>query len=174
MNRSITRRVIMAMAANDIERIVRKVLNEEQDETVGALRELTTLLTEEVIPKLSKMDGDEIGEGDDIDSGDEVDPDEEADSDEGGSMTMSGFDDDDATSFGQRTKPNGHGGDEEDETPEEELPRAAVDAFTALYHALTSEQASALAEFFTVIDSELDDEGRGNEESKEDGRRAQA
>ena len=163
----------MAMTANDIERIVRKVLNEEQDETVGALRELTTLLTEQVIPKLSKMDGDEIGVGDDM-TRREVDPDEEVDSDEGGSMTMSGFDDDDATSFGQRTKPNGHGGRRRRRNAREELPRAAIDAFTALYQSLTSEQASALAEFFTVIDSELDDEGRANEESKEDGRRAQA
>jgi hypothetical protein len=172
----------MAMAANEIERIVRKVLDEEQEETIGAIRELTTLLTEHVIPQLSKGDG-EIDTGDDIDSDEEGGSDEAVDSEEDDSMTMSGFDDDDtgsafedrdSTSFGRRTKPNGHGGDEEEETPDEDVPRAALDAFTALYHSLTSEQASALAEFFTVIDSEIDDEGRANQESKEDERRAQA
>lgn len=162
----------MAMAANEIERIVRKVISEEQDETTEAIRELMTLLTEQVIPKLSQGAGDE----DEVDVGEEADTDEDAESDEDDGMTLSAFEDDDATSVGRRPKPNGHGGgdEEEEESPDQDLPRAAVDAFTTLYNSLTSEQASALAEFFTVVDSELDDEGRGSEESERDERRAQA
>lgn len=164
----------MAIAANQIEKIVRKVVNEEQSETTDALRELMTLLTEQVIPRLSAGagDGDEIDVGDD--TGSESDDDVESDDDE--SMALSAFEDDDTTSFGRRGKPNGHGShDEDDESPaDEDLPRAALDAFTTLYNSLTSEQASALAEFFTVVDTEIDDAGRGNEESERDERRAQA
>ena len=84
----------MAIAAKDIERIVRKVLDEEQGETADALRELSTLLTEQVIPRLSKSDGDEV------DADEDVDTDEQVDSDEDDPMTMSAFDDDDAASPG--------------------------------------------------------------------------
>ncbi len=159
----------MAIAANDIERIVRKVLSEEQDETADAVRELSTLLTEQVIPKLSKSDGDEV------DGDDEVDPDEavDADDDEDDLVTMSAFDDDEAPRFARTVKPNGGGAHDEDDPPEQEVPTAAIDAFTTLYNSLSSEQASALAELFTVIDSELDKEGEADEETDEEEMRAQ-
>lgn len=149
----------MATSSNEIERIVRKVLNEEQDETIDAIRELSALLTEQVIPRLSK--GDE----------DESEADEDVDADQGDVVSMSAFSDEDAPSSGRRAKPNGRSGhDDEEEAnpPDQDVPTAVMDAFATLYSTLSSEQASALAELFTVIDSELDGEGHADEAQDED------
>jgi hypothetical protein len=154
----------MATSSNEIERIVRKVLNEEQDATVEAVRELTTLLTEQVIPKLSKADGDVPDVDEDTDS----EADEDTDSDEGDVMSMSAFGDEDeeVPSVGRRARPNGPNGQEEDQDanpPEQDVPAPVMDAFATLYSTLSSEQSSALAELFTIIDSELEGEGHADE-----------
>src|SRR5262245_44481713 len=114
----------MATSSNEIERIVRKVLDEEQGETLEAIRELSTLLSEEVIPHLSK--GDE----------DAQEPDETApDDDEDTSMSTTGLDD--VPRIGRSAKPNGSGGHDEDqeaERPDQDVPTPVMDAFTALYN----------------------------------------
>ena len=158
----------MATSSNEIERIVRKVLNEEQDETIDAIRELSTLLNEQVIPRLSK--------------GDEDVPEAEADddhleSDEGDVMSMSAFGDEDVPRSGRRSKPNGANGHDEDQEanpPDHGIPTPVMDAFAMLYSTLSSEQSSALSELFTIIDSELDGEGRADETQDEDEVRVRA
>ena len=120
----------MATSSNEIERIVRKVLNEEQDETIDAIRELSTLLTEQVIPRLSKGDEDVPEADDDMGSDDDLE------SDEGDVMSMSAFGDEDDPRAGRRAKPNGPNGHDEDQEanpPEQDIPAPVMDAFATLY-----------------------------------------
>ena len=155
----------MATPSNEIERIVRKVLNEEQDETIDAIRELSTLLTEQVIPKLSKADEDV------------PDSDEDMESEQSDVMSLSAFGEEDAPSIGRRARANGPIGDDENQDanlPEHDVPTPVMDAFATFYSTLSPEQAAALAELFTVIDSELDDAGRADDEHDEKEVRARA
>jgi hypothetical protein len=153
----------MATATNEVERIVRRVLKEEQGETIAAVQELSTLLTEQVIPRLSN-DADREPEWTEDDDA------EQDDSEQSDVMSLSGLDDERPTSRRPRPSPNGH--DEADETdpPELEIPRAVAEAFATLYKTLSPEQASALAELFTMVDSELDEEGNAGEERNEEAR----
>jgi hypothetical protein len=165
--------ITMATSSTEIERIVRKLLNEEQGETVDAIRELSTLLTEQVIPRLSKGDED-LPEADDDDDDDQDD----VESDEGDVMSMSAFGDEDVPrGAGRKSKPNGANGHDEDQDatpPEHEIPTAVMDAFATLYSTLSSEQVSAFTELFTVIDSELDGAGDADETHDEDEVRVRA
>ncbi len=160
----------MATATNEVERIVRRVLKEEQDETVSAIQELSTLLTEQVIPKLSdgangKSDWDA---GDDAVQDDDANQDDDADQDD--AVSMSAFDEEGTTSRRGRPSPDEDDEGDAEDRPEEEIPRAVLDAFTTLYHTLSSEQASALAELFTVVDSEIDDDSNAKDEHNEEAR----
>jgi hypothetical protein len=145
----------MATATNDVERIVRKVLKEEQDETINAIQELSTLLTEQVIPKLAN--------GSD-DSDWEQDEDAEQDTDQDEAVSLSAFDDEEPVSRGRKPVPNGHDDQDETDLPEQDIPRAVIEAFTSMYRTLSAEQSSALAELFTTIDSQIDDEGKADED----------
>ncbi len=138
----------MANSTTAVERIVRKVLKEEQDETVNAIRELSDILTEQVIPKLS---GGANGETE----WNEGEEDEEA---QENLVPMSALDA--GVPIGRRKKPspNGHDDSEDADAPEQDVPRAVIDAFTSLYQSLSAEQAAALAELFTTIDGSLDDQ----------------
>jgi hypothetical protein len=111
----------MATATNEVERIVRKVLKEEQDETVSDIKELSTLLTEQVIPKLSNGGN---GESD-------WDPDDDADQDD--AVSMSAYDDEGTTSRRGKPSPNGEDEGDDADLPEQEIPRPVIEAFTTLY-----------------------------------------
>jgi hypothetical protein len=156
---------IMATTTTAVERIVRKVLNEEQDETVNAIRELSELLTEEVIPKLSRgpNGATEWDEGD------------EADQDEADQDTISPMSAIDAESpMGRRKKPSPNGHDDGEDTdapeqPDQDVPKAVIDAFTSFYQSLSAEQSAALAELFTTIDGALDDQGADDSADEETG-----
>ena len=92
----------MATATKDVEQIVRKVVSEELDEAVNAIQELSTLLTDQVIPKLS---GDE--DSDDVDDDDE--PVDDCDEDEDGAVSMSAFNRANGKATRRRRTPaNGH------------------------------------------------------------------
>jgi hypothetical protein len=115
----------------EIEKIVRRVVNEEQDgsdEAVWkAVQRLSRLLTEQVIPKLSGQS-------------DEADFDPNAD----GPVARALFAEAE-TADGRPGFPEG------EEPPAGDIPQPVSEAFEELYKALTPEQASALASFFTAF-----------------------
>jgi hypothetical protein len=121
----------MAMAhKTDIERIVRKVLEEEQGDageaTLQAIRRVSRLLTEEVIPNLPEEQEPEAG-----------------------------------ATFGSRAADGddeGPGIPEGDEPPATDTPESATQALEQLLGTLSSEQASALAAFFTAVQNEVGDD----------------
>ena len=152
----------MATATNDVERIVRRVLKEEQDETINAIQELSTLLTEQIIPRLSNGDSGESGESE------ESDWEQADDSDDGDVGSMSASDGEGATNRRRKPSPNGHDDADDSDMSEREIPSAVIEAFTAAYHTLSSEQAAAFAELFTIVDSQLDDEGKEKEDEEHD------
>jgi hypothetical protein len=134
--------ITMAMAhKTDIERIVRKVLKEEQGDageaTLQAIRRVSRMLTEEVIPRLP----------------DEQEP--EAD-DESGTVPA-------RATFGSRA-PNGDAEgpgipeDGDEQQPPTDTPESATQAFEQLLKTLSSEQADSLAAFFTAVQNEVRDE----------------
>lgn len=114
----------------EIEKVVRKVLQEEQgktdEATLKAVQRVSTLLTTQVIPKLS----DDSGEGRAATDTDDVSPvPEEPEIPEEG-----------------------------DEPPAEGIPQAAKAAFEELYKSLSAEQAQSLAALFTAIGEEPEDD----------------
>ena len=143
----------MATATKDVEQIVRKVMSEELDETVNAIQELSALLTDQVIPKLSGDDN-----ADDQDQDDDQVADEESEQDDG--VSMSAFSGNGASGR-RRGKPNGHDdseGEDDADQPGDEVPEAVNAAFTELYRTLSPEQTKAFAELFTAMDNELEGE----------------
>jgi hypothetical protein len=132
----------MAIARKtEIERIVRKVLKEEQGDageaTLQAIRRVSRLLTEEIIPKL---------------------PDErETEVDDGSGAVPS------RAPFGSRAASGddeGPGIPEEGDEPQPptDIPESAAQALEQVLETLSSEQARALAAFFTAVQSEVGDE----------------
>ena len=136
----------------EIEKIVRKVVNEQQQSngqaTLKAIRHVSDILTDEVIPNLPEKAGDGEAEPDDISHS--------------GKSSMS---------FGARAVDDGgvSEGDEADDTesPNDsddsgtDIPPAVLEAYKTLSHALTAEQADALSAFFAALSAEL--EGSGDE-----------
>jgi hypothetical protein len=164
----------MAAATNEVERIVRKLLKEDRDDTLSAIQELSAILTEQVIPKLANR-GDGDGDGD-ADWADESDAAEDEDTDQEGPISMSAFDDE-GEAPSRRRKPgstNGREDGDDVEVPEGEVPPAVMEAFSSLYHTLSSEQAAAFAELFTTIDGELDDEGNAEDDDQQEDTRVHA
>jgi hypothetical protein len=158
----------MAAATNEIERIVRKLLKEERDDTLNAIQELSEILTEQVIPKLANR-----GDGE-ADWADESEAAEEEDTDQEELISMSAFDDEAPS---RRRKPGSTNGQEDSddiELPEPDIPPVVMEAFSSFYQTLSSEQAAALAELFTTIDSELDDEGKAGDEAQPEDTRVHA
>lgn len=153
----------MATATKQVEQIVRKVMSEEMDETVNAIQEISALLTEQVIPRLA-------GEADDESGMDDEETDEESTNGmrprsmsavNGGGRVKPG-----------RGRPNGHDDSEDVEIPEREVPEAVTSAFEEFYKALTPEQAGALAELFTAIQSELEDQDQSEPDEEDQGAEA--
>jgi hypothetical protein len=142
----------MANTTTAVERIVRKVLREEQDETVNAIRELSDILTEQVIPKLSSGANGETEWNED----DEANQDE---ADDGNVVPMSALDFETPVGRKKKPSPDGHDDSEDVDAPDQDVPRVVVDALASLYQSLSAEQAAALAELFTTIDSALEDQG---------------
>jgi hypothetical protein len=151
---------IMATTTSAVERIVRKVLQEEQDETVNAIRELSEILTEQVIPKLSRGPNGES----EWNEGDEAEQDE---ADQDNLVPMSALDAEAPMGRRKKPSPNGQDDDEDTDAPDQDVPKAVIDAFTSLYQSLSAEQAGALAELFTTIDGALDDQGADESEGEE-------
>ncbi len=122
----------------EIEKVVRKVLQEEQgktdEATLKAVQRVSTLLTTQVIPKLS----DDSGEG------------------------RAATDTDDVSILPVPEEPEVP--EEGDEPPAEGIPQAAKAAFEELYKSLSAEQAQSLAALFTAIG----EEPGGDEEVEED------
>ena len=145
-----------AAATRQVEQIVRRVMSEEMDETVNAIQEISTLLTEQVIPRLS-------GEADDDAEFDDSEP--TNGHAPGGSRSFS--------ASGARAKPgrvNGHDDSEEIEAPDQdrqEVPEAVTSAFAEFYRTLTPEQAQTLAGLFTAIDGELENRDEASDEGSE-------
>lgn len=150
----------MATATKQVEQIVRKVMSEEMDETVNAIQEISSLLTEQVIPRLA-------GDESDLD-------DEETDESSDNGMrprSMSAFNGG-ARSKPGRGRPNGHDDSDAVETPEREVPDAVTSAFEDFYTSLSPEQAGALAELFTAIQSGLDDRDQDELDEQDQGAEA--
>jgi hypothetical protein len=135
----------MATSTASIEKVVRKVLDQELDQrneaTLEAIERMSRVLTEEVIPRLP----------DDADAGYDED---EPTSGNGGQRAMRaghprpGIDDpDDAPDL------------PDDEPPAQAVPATVTEAFAALYASLTAEQASALEDLFAAIAQEPAGEG---------------
>ncbi|MGH8666316.1 MAG: hypothetical protein ACREUX_18800 [Burkholderiales bacterium] len=134
----------MATQTASIEKVVRKVLDEELEQrneaTLEAIERMNRVLTEEVIPRL---------------------PEDEA-----------GYEEEEPTSSNDRTRAmraRAQPGmedpadepqipEDEDEPPLQTVPEAVHEALEALYASLTADQADALAELFTAIAEEPADE----------------
>lgn len=147
-----------AVRPADIEKVVRKVLDEERVENdrtmVRAIQRVSSLLTEQVIPNLpdnSEVDGE-------IDSDDEHD--EEHDSGPGSKMfaSRSAHAADDIADEGSPS--------DDDQTAE--VPEHVMEAFAELYRTLSPEQAEALGAFFTAISEDLSQAGDTHEDEDED------
>lgn len=140
----------MATAMKNVEQVVRKVLQLEQGETLEAIQELSTLLTEEIIPRLTNGS----------DSG--VDVDEEPEEAEEGPVSMSAIDGGRTAKRGPKPSPGGPDDTDESDEPAGAVPESVMEAFTEAYQALSTDQASALAALFTAIDSELEERNEGS------------
>jgi hypothetical protein len=137
----------------DIEKVVRKVLNQEREQngqaTLKAIQRISSLLTEQVIPHLP----------------DQADAEEEPEDDEHGTSWPKAFAsrswraDDDTTEGGDDTS--------EDDDSSADVPQPVMEAFESLYGALSPEQATALATFFTAVGDQLK-EGGGSEDEDDD------
>jgi hypothetical protein len=140
-----------------IEKVVRKVLKQEQDAdekaTLKAIQRVSRLLTDQVIPKLDDPQEDE-------DTGADSDADSDADSSQARGRSFAAA----ATPDDGPGIPEGEDG----ETPPE-IPEAVNHAFEELYSTLSQERATALAAFFTAISQELGgDEGADDENADTD------
>jgi len=140
----------MATAAvnrSEIEKIVRKVLDEERPDGAAALKAIkrvSSLLTEEVIPNLPEKghEGDDSGSGNE----DNADADSPSQPRAFGVRSASAEDNED-------TPDDDTGSDADDENAE--VPGPVMQAFESLYHELSPEQATALASFFTALSEAL-------------------
>lgn len=147
----------MATTNAAIEKIVRKVLDEELAErneaTLEAIERLGRVLTEEVIPRLR-----------DADQGDTEDQTEAELSGDGGARAMRRSDVTLDAEDGEESEDDI--GIPEDEN-ESEVPAAVLEAFEALYQSLSAEQANALEALFAAIAREPADEAEEPEEQEE-------
>ncbi len=151
----------MATATREVEQIVRKVITQELDETVNAIQELSTLVTEEVIPRLSR------GSDDMPDSEEDEEPTEDEDSEATGVRSLSGFN---GSGAKRRRKPvNGHDDDDVEMPEQHDVPESVVTAFAELYSTLSPDQAKALGELFTTMETELEDAGEDAGEDEDTG-----
>jgi len=157
----------MATATKQVEQIVRKVMSEEMDETVNAIQEISTLLTEQVIPRLSGEPGGESGMDEGEGGAEEAD---EGSTNGMRARSMSGFNG--RGSKPGRGRPNGHDDSGDVETPERDVPEAVMTAFEELYKSLSPEQARGFVELFTAIESELDDQDQDELEDEDQGAEA--
>jgi hypothetical protein len=160
----------MAAAAvnrSEIEKIVRKVLDEERPDgsaaTLKAIKRVSNLLTDEVIPNLPDKNG----------AGNEDEPDTTDDQDSG---TVS-------HAFAARSAGPDDGAPDEDtgsdaDDENADVPSPVMQAFEALYQELSPEQATALADFFTAVSQELktqsgetgdEDAGQDTDSDQEEG-----
>jgi hypothetical protein len=133
----------MATQTASIEKVVRKVLDEELEQRneamLEAIEQMNRVLTAEVIPRLPE---DEAG-----------DKEQEPTGGNGRTRAMRaaqhGSDDpDDEPQFPE----------DKDEPPLQDVPEAIRELFEALYASLTAEQADALAELFAAIAEDPADE----------------
>jgi hypothetical protein len=135
-----------------IEKVVRKVLKQEQDAdekaTLRAIQRVSRLLTDQVIPKLDDPQEDE-----------DTDADSDADS---GPVRGRSF-------AAAATPDDGPGVPEgEDGETRPEIPEAVNQAFDELYSTLSQERATALATFFTAISQELGGDEGADDENPDD------
>jgi hypothetical protein len=137
----------MATQTASIEKVVRKVLDEELDQrseaTLEAIERMSRVLTEEVIPRLPEDD----------DAG--YDEEEPSGSNGRTRATRAGRAE---SSDDPADQPPEDDDEDEDEPLLQAVPEAVGAAFEALYASLTAEQADALAELFTAIAEESADE----------------
>ena len=137
----------MATNTASIEKVVRKVLDEELDErnqaTLEAIERLGRVLTEAVIPRLSEDAGtDEI----------EVEP---GDGSERRRAMHAGYSKSDIDDSGDDADLP----EDADAPPASAVPPEVSEALEALYASLSAEQASALEELFAAIAQARTDEG---------------
>lgn len=134
----------MATATAEIEKVVRKVLDEElgddSEATLKGIQRVTRLLTDQVIPKLS--DGAE---------------EEEPVPTKPSALSMRGV----KPTPGKPGKPETP---EPDEPSNGDLPTGAMEALEELHSSLSPEQSKALISFFTAIGGESDEEEGDTEE----------
>jgi hypothetical protein len=129
----------MATQTASIEKVVRKVLDEELEQrneaTLEAIERMSRVLTEEVIPRLSE----------DEDAGYDE---EEPDGDNGRTRALRA-----GRAQSEIDDPSDESdiSEDEDEPPLQTVPEAILEVFEALYASLTAEQADALAELFAAI-----------------------
>jgi hypothetical protein len=136
----------MATETASIEKIVRKVLDEELEQrneaTLEAIERMTRVLTEEVIPRLPEDEDATYDE-------------EEPAGNSGRTRAMRAgraqSEIDDPTDESDISE-------DEDEPPLQTIPGAIREVFEALYASLTAEQADALAELFAAIAEDPADE----------------
>lgn len=145
-----------AIGRAEIEKVVRRVLDEQRQDddgaTLKAIRRVSSLLTEQVIPNLPDTDDA------DSDAGSE----DEHDSDPAASRVFG------SSALGNGEATHSDGEESEDDGQEAELPEPVLEAFETLYQTLSPNQASSLATFFTTVGRELAESGGDNEEEGED------
>jgi hypothetical protein len=136
----------MATTAN-IEKVVRKVLDDELSEsrqaTLKAIKQVTRLLTQQVIPHLPDRDDqqDEEPEGDTPGRGGRGN---------GGARAFSAM----AAKPGADPSDDTETPDDGEDEPAHEVPTAVTEAMQAVYGSLSADQAQALAAVFTAISEE--------------------
>lgn len=146
-------------ATATIEKVVRKVLddelNESREATLKAIKQVSRLLTEQVIPNLP----DEADQADD-------EPDEETPVRGNGKSRAFGVR---AANPGAEPDDNPDMPDDgEEEPPAHDVPAAVTEAFQEVYGSLSAEQAKALAAMFTAISEEAGSEEEEPEEEEEE------
>jgi hypothetical protein len=136
----------MATPTASIEKVVRKVLDEELDHrneaTLEAIERMSRVLTEEVIPRLP-------------DDGYASDDDAEPSHGNGRTRALRAGRAEPGIDDPVDLPPHG---EDDAELPLQAVPEAVSAAFEALYASLSAEQADALAELFTAIADESADE----------------
>ena len=143
---------------SDIEKVVRKILKEERTEkeraTMRAIRRVSSLLTEQIIPSLP---GNAVA---DEETGSQDEHGEEHDSGAGSNVfaSRSAHADDDVEDDENSS----------DDVRTAEVPEQVMEAFGALYRTSSPEEAEALAAFFTAVCDELTQRDDGHEDEDED------
>jgi hypothetical protein len=146
----------MAVATKaEIEKVVHRVLEEQGDAngaTLAAIKRVSRLLTEQVIPKLAPDAGDE-GDG------------EDAVTVAAAPHAAGGRSQPDAEDHQDGDAPEG----EETDVAAGEVPPSVADAFEAVYRSLSRDQAEAMADLFTAIGNNVDEGVEDGDEGLEDG-----